>query len=82
MCEKILKVGELRKQLKPLGFTVKTKRLSFGTSGTIARLSDKKEMPSIFFGEDHRQEWVSAIDAIRGIKVVTNDGERVSGPWS
>ena len=82
MSEKILKVSELRKQLKPLGFTVKTKQLSFGTSGTIVRVSDKEVMPSIFCGSEHRQEWISAIDAIRGIKVVTSDGERVSGPWS
>jgi hypothetical protein len=75
-------ISELRKVLKPLGFTVKTKLFSFGVGGWIERLSDGKKMPDVFFGESDRAPWIPAIGAITDINVVTTSTDKVSGPWS
>ena len=75
-------VIELRKKLKPWGFTVRTKALSFGISGTIVRLSDKQTMPSMFPSAEDRNEWLPALKAIENIRIIDAYGDRVSGPWS
>ena len=77
-----LTVKELRKKLKPLGFNVKTKSLSFGQAGIVVRISDGAELPSMFMNQEHLQQWKPAIDAITNINVVDDYTDRVSGPWS
>jgi hypothetical protein len=49
-------LADIRKSLKPLGFTVKTKKLSWGRHATYVRISDKAEMPMMFTAET-LEEW-------------------------
>lgn len=77
-----ISISDLRKQLKSAGFNVKVESLSFGKSGTVFRLSDKEQMPSIFFSEENRQTWISAIDIISDIRVVDKHDQSISGSWS
>jgi len=75
-------VGDLRKKLKKLGFTVKTKTLSIGIVGSVHHIGSGLQLPSIFFSEDDRQMWIHAIECITKIRVVTDSTDKVSGPWS
>ena len=74
-----MELKELRKQLKPHGFKVKTKSFSHSRHGTIIRISDGKEKPSIFFGEAQRQEWIEAINILSSIDCVMHDDEKILG---
>jgi hypothetical protein len=56
-----MKLSELRKELKAIGFKVTTKSLSFGKYATFTNM-DGHTMPSIFFGEEHRLKWFPLID--------------------
>jgi hypothetical protein len=56
-----MELKDFRKELKSCGFRVKTESLSIGRHATIIRISDKQSMPSIFSGEEHRQQWIKAI---------------------
>ena len=54
-------INEIRKAIKPLGFNVKTKSLSWGQHATYFRIKDKKELPTIFTSETIK-EWQQLID--------------------
>ena len=56
-----MKLSELRKELKAIGFKVKIESLSFGKYATFTNM-DGHTMPSIFFGEEHRLKWFPLID--------------------
>jgi len=56
-----MKLTELRKELKAIGFKVKTESLSFGKYATFTDMNGKS-LPSIFFGEEHRQVWLPLIE--------------------
>lgn len=77
-----LTIKELRNKLKPLGFNVKTKSLSFGMVGSVVRISDGAVLPEMFMNQEHLQQWKPAIDAITNILVVNDYTDRVSGPWT
>ena len=51
-----MKLAELRKELKAIGYKVKVTRYSFGKHATYQSLSGY-DRPSIFFSEEQRQEW-------------------------
>lgn len=48
---------QLRKELKARGFNVRTKSYSHGPHAEYFRLSDKKTLPSVFYGREHLEEW-------------------------
>lgn len=79
-------VKYLRKKLKPLGFTIKTKSLSIGVYGSIHRISDGKKLPEMFFNDEEGikelQSWKPVVDVIQGMRVVTDSTDRVFGVWS
>jgi hypothetical protein len=52
-------ITELRKQLKSIGFNVKTHTNSLATFASITHGSET--MPDCFFGEDSRNRWLPAI---------------------
>ena len=54
-------INEVRKAIKPLGFNIKIKSLSWGQHATYFRIIDKKEMPSIFTS-DTLPEWKPIIE--------------------
>ena len=56
-----MKLSELRKELKAIGFKVKTESLSFGKYAIFTNMNGDK-MPSIYFGEEHRQQWLPLIE--------------------
>lgn len=74
-----MQLKELRKQLKQHGFTVKTEMLTWGRHATIIRISDRAKMPSVFHGEDHRQEWIQAINIVAQIEDLMDKDEKIYG---
>ena len=78
----VITLKQLRAKLKPLGYTVKTKSFSFGRTGMVHRISDNQELPSTFFSQTERQEWLPAIEVTQGIRVVDEDGIEMLGSWS
>ena len=74
-----MELKELRKLLKPHGFKVKTVRYSHSRHGTIIRIADDKQMPTIFFGEADRQQWIEAINILSSIDCVMHDDEKILG---
>ena len=57
-------IPEIRRAIKPQGYNVKTKALSWGQHATYFRTSDKKELPTIFTKETHG-EWLPLISWIK-----------------
>ena len=76
-----MKLSELRKELKAIGFKVKVTTFSFGRHATYQSL-DGRDQPSIYFGEEHRQEWIKLIEYqsmnLARLKVLKED-EKISG---
>ena len=73
---------ELRNRLKLHGFKVTTERFTWPESrrhGTIIRISDNKEMPTIFFSEERQQEWIEAINIASSINCVMDEDEKILG---
>jgi len=56
-----MKLTELRKELKAIGYKVKTETLSFGKCATFTD-SNGLSMPSIYFCEEHRLKWLPLIE--------------------
>lgn len=54
-------LAQLRKELKAIGYKVKVTTFSFGRHATYQSL-DGRDQPSIYFGEEHRQEWIKLIE--------------------
>ena len=74
-------LSELRKQLKQVGAKVKTQTLSFGVSATVYN-SEGKQLPSMFMGEDHLNQWKPVLEIIKDIVVVNDYSDKISGPWN
>lgn len=73
---------EIRKDLKKMGFKVKTKQMSWGTQASFLN-SSGREMPTMFTVKS-REEWIPLIDYLaniekKGIQVVDNYGDFVYG---
>jgi|TARA_Y100000034_G_C6772967_1_gene344933 hypothetical protein len=74
-----MQLKDLRKLLKVHGYKVKTQSFSHSRHGTIIRISDNQEKPSIFFGETHRQKWIEAINILSSIDCVMDGEEKILG---
>ena len=74
-----MQLKELRNKLKQHGFKVKTETLSWGRHATVIRIHDKAEMPSIFFDEAHRQEWIAAINILSQVEDLQDKDEKIYG---
>lgn len=78
-------VSEARKELKKLGFNLRTKTFSWGPNAIITNEDRSEDMPSIFT-EETRLEWLPAIEWKHKRKLAgagnltTSKGERVYGP--
>jgi len=73
----VITIKQLQAKLKPLGYMVKTKISNSGPCEMVHRISDNQELPSMFFSQTERQEWLPAIEAIedtQGIRVVDDHG--------
>ena len=73
---------EIRKDLKKLGYKVKTNQMSWGTQASFVNASGR-EMPTIFTIKS-REEWIQLIDYLtniekKEIQVVDNYGDFVYG---
>jgi hypothetical protein len=55
-------LADLRKAIKPLGFKVKTKSLSWGQHATYARISDGVELNGNVFTPETFAEWKPLFD--------------------
>ena len=55
-------ISELRKAIKPLGFTVKIRSLSWGPHATYIRISDKAELTSNVFTPESLAGWKPILD--------------------
>jgi hypothetical protein len=72
-------IQDIRKALKPLGYTVKTKSLSFGCSATYVHKASGEALPEIHSASAHVEfvarwgalmEWRKAhVDALRALRV-------------
>lgn len=81
MTKTTITLTELRKQLKKVGAKVKTKSLSFGISGSIYN-SKGEQLPSMFMGQEHLNQWKPVLEIIKDIVVVNEYTDKISGPWS
>jgi predicted HTH domain antitoxin len=54
-------ISELRKELKSLGYKVRLTKMTWGRHATFLS-NDGRDMPSIYFNEEQRQEWIKLID--------------------
>ena len=61
-------ISELRKAIKPLGFTVKIRSLSWGPHATYIRMSDKAELTSKVFTPESLAGWKPIMDFRRDNK--------------
>ena len=55
-------ISELRKAIKPLGFTVKIRSLSWGPHATYIRISDKAELTNNVFTPESLAGWKPILD--------------------
>ena len=55
-------LNDLRKIIKPLGFTVKTRSLSWGQHATYVRLVDKAELTGNVFTPETLAQWKPILD--------------------
>ena len=61
-------ISELRKAIKPLGFTVKIRSLSWRPHATYIRISDKAELTSNVFTPESLAGWKPIMDFRRDNK--------------
>lgn len=59
-----MKLSELRKELKAIGYKVKTETLSYGKHATFTDITGRA-MPSIFAGVPHLDQWRVLIDYLK-----------------
>ena len=55
-------LAELRKQLKPLGFTVSTQSLSYGTHATYKHIATKESLTFGVFTPEKLAKWKPLLD--------------------
>ena len=69
-------LSEVRKLFKDAGYKLRVRSQSFGRHAEVLN-QDGEVLPSIFFGENHRQEWIEAIELKSKIKQVSEDHTRI-----
>lgn len=74
-----MEVDELKKILKPLGFTIQIRNYSHGRHGFIKHISTKKVMSGNVFSPEALKIWQPAIDIVKGVNMVTQDSDKVYG---
>lgn len=62
-----MKLSELRKELKAIGYKVKTETLSYGKHATFTDMTGTA-LPTMFGGEEHRKQWIVLIDYLTANK--------------
>ena len=72
----VITLKQLRAKLKPLGYTVKTKLKPLDSTGK------KVERVGMIHRISDNQELLPVIEATKGVVVMDNYGNRVSGLWS
>jgi len=75
-----MKLSDARKELKRIGFNLKTERLSWGQHATITNSDRTVSMPTIFT-EETRLKWLPAIEWRLKLTepITTDNGEPVYG---
>ena len=64
-------LSEAKKEFKKIGCKLSVKSYSFGRSVRISR--NGNDLPSIFNGQDHRNEWLDVINLKQSIGQVFDD---------
>lgn len=62
-----MKLSELRKELKAIGYKVKTETLSYGKHATFTDMAGTA-LPTMFCGEAHLKQWIVLIDYLKANK--------------
>ena len=61
-------LSELRLTLKKAGYALNLRSMNFNGNvrrcATLRRVVDGAELPSVFFGEAHRREWLPLLDLL------------------
>jgi len=75
---------ELRREIKPLGYKLKTKALSWGRHLTYVHIESKEEFTfNVYASKEQLERWAPLVDYLGTVptytKLMTNDGERVYG---
>jgi hypothetical protein len=75
-----MKLSDARKELKNLGFNLRTERLGWGPHATITNSNRNEDLPTIFT-EETRSMWLPAIEWKDRLTepVTTDSGEFVFG---
>lgn len=69
----ITTVSELRKVIKPLGFTVKTKTNSYGKTVTYVHINSKQELGFNVFTPELLERWKPLFDCLGEIDFKFNE---------
>jgi len=72
-------IRELKQVLKPLGFKIKIRSMSWGRHATITNLAGDRELTNNVFTSDTLSFWKPALDAIRAAGSITQDTDKVYG---
>lgn len=77
-----MNINECRNKLRALGCKLSVRSVDYsdlaGTSIPCGKVTNAtgKVLPSVFFGEEHRQEWLPVIELLSE-KVLMPDGKQV-----
>ena len=55
-------INDIRRLIKPLGFNVKTKSLSFGVYATFVHIESKQELNFNVFSAEQLERWKPLLD--------------------
>lgn len=75
-------IADVRKALKPLGYTVKTQSFSFGRSATYKHIASGSELTGNVFTVETRDKWIALFDwrkANRETLLAIRESEDCSG---
>jgi hypothetical protein len=67
-----MKLSEVRKQFREVGFSLRVQTFSFGKHASIYNKQGQK-MPSIFFDPEHLEQWMDAVQVKSQLDAVTDD---------
>lgn len=73
---------ELRKEIMPLGYRIKTKSLSHGRHATYVHVATGRELTANVFSPEQLKLWQPLFDHLNTISNTTrleDDGERIYG---
>lgn len=74
-----MELSELKKALKPLGFTVQVRTMTHGKHGTIKHVQSGKTLTANVFTEESLKFWSPAIETCKKFKPITSNGSKVYG---